>query len=244
MRERLMINDESCILKSDLFAIGSHRPVYLWGGSGTVRMNRLKFMDAAVDEAVHAEAHTLVGAQRIGREAAFTWAYLMYNWGFPSEVEQEDWEEFQRAVEVYHAVGMQIFGYVQLSNCVHDGSFRDKDWYALDPRGRPFYYYTGRYMTCWQHPEWLDHLRGIVHGIVKAGADGVFFDNPWHGIQPLHLGGAWMGPAGCYCARCRTSFHEGTGLEMPEEIWPDSDRVSRRYLEWRAKQVTGTLSML
>lgn len=244
MHERPMTIDESRIPKSDLLAIGPHRPVYLWGGSGTVRMNRLKFMDSPVDEAVHAEAHAPVGAQRMAQEAAFTWAYLMYNWGFPPEVEQEDWEEFQRAVELYHAVGMQVFGYVQLSNCVHDGSFRDKDWYALDPRGRPFYYYTGRYMTCWRHPEWLDHLRGIVHGIVKAGADGVFFDNPWHGIQPLHLGGAWMGPAGCYCARCRASFREATGLEMPEQISPDGDQVSRRYLQWRVEQVTGTLSML
>ena len=34
-----------------------HRPVYLWAGPGTVRMNRLKFMGARVDEEVHREAH-------------------------------------------------------------------------------------------------------------------------------------------------------------------------------------------
>jgi len=226
------------------FVIGLHRPVYLWAGPGTVRMNRLKFMDAPVDEAVHAEAHTAVGARRMAEEAGFTWAYLMYNWGFPPETEAEDREEFRRAVEVYHAAGMRVFGYVQLSNYVDDGSYQAADWYAVDPRGRPFYYYTGRYMTCWLHPAWREHLRGIVEGIVEAGADGVFFDNPWHGIQPMGFGGTWLGPAGCYCARCRAAFREATGLDIPQAIAPQADEASRQYVRWRAEQVTGTLAML
>jgi hypothetical protein len=207
-------------------------------------MNQLKFMGAPVDEAVHAEAHTPVGARRMGNEAGFNWAYLMYNWGFPPEIEQEDRKDFCRAVEVYQAAGMRVFGYVQASNCAYDGSYRDKDWYALDPKGRPFYYYTGRYMTCWSHPEWLDHLRGIVRGIVEAGAEGVYFDNPWHGIQPLDFGGAWMGPAGCYCPRCRANFREDTGLDIPEQMDPEACEASRRYVRWRASQVTSTLAML
>jgi len=96
---------------SDPFDIGVHRPVYLWAGPGTVRMNRLKFMGAPVDEAVHADAHTPVAVRRMSEEAAFSWAYLMYDWGFPPEVEQEDWLEFRRAAEVYHRAGMQVFGY-------------------------------------------------------------------------------------------------------------------------------------
>ena len=31
--------------------VGRHRPIYLWAGPGTVRMHRLKFMGAPVDEA-------------------------------------------------------------------------------------------------------------------------------------------------------------------------------------------------
>ncbi|MEJ2733635.1 MAG: hypothetical protein P8189_08740 [Anaerolineae bacterium] len=240
--EMEVATDESPM--SDSFDIGVHRPVYLWGGPGTVRMNRLKFMGAPVDEAVHAEAHTPEGARRMAEEAAFSWAYLMYNWGFPPEIEREDWAAFRRAVEEYQRAGIRVFGYVQFSNCVYDGSFRDRDWYALDPKGHPFYYYTGRYMTCWTHPGWLDHLRGIVRGIVEAGADGVFFDNPWHGIQPLNLGGVWMGPAGCSCTRCRVAFRQATGREIPVQIAPESDEGSRRYLRWRAEQVTGTMAML
>lgn len=43
------------------FDIGVHRPVYSWGGPGTVRMNRLKFM----------------GARRMAEEAVFSWGYLL-----------------------------------------------------------------------------------------------------------------------------------------------------------------------
>jgi hypothetical protein len=231
-------------MSGSTFDVGVHRPVYLWGGPGTVRMNKLKFMDAPVDEAVHAEAHTQAGAARMSGEAAFTWAYLMYNWGFPPEVEQEDWDDFRRAVPVYQAAGLQVFGYVQVSNCVYSGSFRDKDWYALDPKGRRFHYYTGRYMTCPSHPEWQKHLRDMVRGILDAGAEGVYFDNPWHACQPIHFGGAWLGPAGCYCDRCRRAFRETTGLEMPTSISPKGDEASRDYLRWRAGQITGIIAML
>jgi hypothetical protein len=227
-----------------IFAIGHHRPVYLWAGPGTVRMNRLKFMGAPVDESVHAEAHTRAGARRMADEAAFNCAYLMYNWGFPPEVEAEDWADFRRAVGVYHDAGISVFGYVQLSNCVYDGSFRDRTWYVEDPVGRRFHYYTGRYMTCWLDPAWREHLKGIITGIVDAGADGVFFDNPWHGAQPLHLASTWMGPAGCYCARCRAAFRAATGFEIPASVRPESDETSRAYLRWRAGQVTRTVAML
>ena len=225
-------------------AIGLHRPVYLWAGPGTVRMNRLKFMNAPVDEFVHHEAHEPAGAARMAVEAGFNWAYLTYDWGFPPEVAQEDWAAFRHAVQVYHAAGVRLFGYVQTSNCVYAGSYRQKEWYALDPRGRPFYYYTGRYMTCWSHPEWLDHLREMVRGVIEAGADGVFFDNPWHGAQPLAFGGAWLGAAGCYCPRCRAAFRQATGLDIPHSLRPETDEASRRYLRWRADRVTETLAML
>lgn len=226
------------------FIVGNHRPIYLWAGHATVRMNRLKFMDAPVDEWVHKEAHEATGALRIAQEAACNWAYLMYDWGFPPEIEQADWEDFKRAVQVYHDEGIKVFGYVQSSNCVYSGSFTKMDWYALDPQGKPFHYYTGRFMTCWSHPAWLMHLREIVQGIVQAGADGVFFDNPWYGTDPMHFLGAWMGSAGCYCDQCRIVYKEFSGTEIPNRIAPGIDESSRRYIRWRADQVTQTLTEL
>jgi hypothetical protein len=206
-------------------------------------MNRLKFMGAPVDEAVHHEAHQAAGAQRMAL-AGFSWAYLMYDWGFPPEVEQEDHRDFRRAVEIYAAAGMRSFGYIQTSNCVYDGSYVGKDWYARDARGRLIFYYTGRYMTCWLSPEWQEHLRQMAQGVIEAGADGVFFDNPWHASQPLNFLGAWMGGAGCYCPRCRQAFREASGREIPSLLCPESDETSRIYLRWRAEQVTRVLGEL
>lgn len=226
------------------FSVGYHRPIYLWGGPGTVRMNRLKFMGAPNDEAVHAEAHTTQGALRISDEAGFNWAYLMYDWGFPPEIEQQDWDDFIKAVPIYHQHGVKVFGYIQASNCVYSGTYTHKDWYALTPKGNYTHYYTGRYMTCWLHPEWLAHLRDMISGVIQAGADGVFFDNPWLGIQPLHFGGAWTGPAGCYCPRCCATYQEATGYPIPTKIDPAREPNSRDYLAWRAEQVTRTLASL
>ena len=228
----------------DPIAVGRHRPVYLWAGPGTIRMNRLKFMGAPVDEAVHLEAHRTAGAQRMVAEAGFNWIYLTYDWGFPPEVERQDWEAFRQTVPIYHAGGARVFGYVQTSNCVYDGSFRTRDWYARDPRGRPFYYYTGRYMTCWLHPDWRQHLRDVIGGMIEAGADGVFLDNPWHGAQPFLLSGAWLGPAGCYCPRCQAAFRQATGLDIPAHLDPSGDETSRRYLRWRADVVAQTIGEL
>jgi len=226
------------------FSIGKHRPVYLWAGPGTVRMNRLKFMGAPNDEFVHTEAHTEVGAHRMASDAGFNWAYLMYDWGFPPEVERSDWEDFIQVVPIYQSHGIQVFGYIQTSNCVYDGSYKEMEWYAQDPKGRYIHYYTGRYMTCWLHPGWHSHLQDMIRGVIDAGADGIFFDNPWMGIQPLHFGGTWSGPGGCYCPRCRTSFHQAAGLEIPTQITPSSSEASCRYLAWRADVVTGTMGAL
>lgn len=217
--------------------------MYLWAGPGTIRMNRLKFMGMPVDEAVHLEAYTDVGARRVVEEAACNWVYLTCDWGFPPEQEQEDWEAFRRAVDIYHRHGARTFGYVQTSNYVWAGSYREKDWYAQDPQGRPFYYYTGRYMACWLHPEWRAHLKDMVRIVVEAGADGIFFDNPWLGAQPFLFGGAWLGAAGCYCPRCREAFRRATGLEIPVAIDPLREDV-QAYLRWRAGVVTSTLEEL
>jgi len=231
------------MLPPNSFSPGRHRPVYLWAGAGTIRMNQLKFMGAPVDKVVHLEAHTPTGARRMAIEAAFDWAYLTYDWGFPPEIEQEDWQAFRQAADIYHAAGMRLFGYIQTSNYVWEGSFRLKDWYAHDPRGRPFYYYTGRYMACWRHPEWRAHLRAMVLGVIEAGADGVFFDNPWHASQVFLMGGAWLGAAGCFCPRCRLAYRLEIGSEIPLHLSPGQETTDR-YLRWRVDHVTQTLAEL
>jgi hypothetical protein len=206
-------------------------------------MNRLKFMNQPVDEGAHHEVHQDQGAQRVLEDLYCNWVHLMYNWGFPPEVEQEDWEDFSRAAELYHRRGGKVFAYVQSSNCVYQGSYRQKDWYARDHRGRKVYYYSGRYMACLTHPEWVAHLKGIIRGAIERGADGIFFDNLWHGEMPLSLFGAWLGAAGCHCGRCKAAYLEASGNPIPAAIQTD-DPVVGDYLRWRADQVTALIAEL
>ncbi|HSV85948.1 MAG TPA: hypothetical protein VLH85_05195 [Levilinea sp.] len=204
-------------------------------------MNRLKFMNAPVDQVTHLEAHTPAGVRRVVDETGCNWIYLTYNWGFPPEQEVEDWEAFSSAAKAYQAAGAKVFAYIQTSNCVYDGSFKLQDWYALDARGRRIYYYTGRYMTCWQHPAWIAHLEHMITGAIQRGADGIFFDNPWYAAQPVALFGSWHGSAGCHCQRCQEKYLQETGQTIPTHIHP-SDHLIDAYIRWRANQVTLTLA--
>jgi hypothetical protein len=231
------------IILKDQFAIGKYRPIYLWAGPGTIRMNKVKFMDYPVDEAVHHQAHTSAAAKLVVQDMYANWVHLTYDWGFPPEIEYEDWEDFRKAADAYHQAGSPVFAYIQTSNCVYDGSFSDKDWYAINRKGKKIYYYSGRYMVDWTHPEWIQHLKDMVKGAIERGADGIFFDNPWYGEQPNSLMGAWLGGAGCYCERCQARYQSETGCKIPEKILPSQDDVAQ-YLQWRAQQVTQTFQQL
>jgi hypothetical protein len=222
---------------------GQHRPMYLWAGSGTIRMNRLKFMQAPIDEQVHLEGHTAAGARRVIEETACNWVYLTYNWGFPPEQEVEDWDSFTNAAAIYQAAGAKVFAYIQTSNCVYEGSFKYQDWYALDHKGRRIHYYTGRYMTCWQHPGWISHLKKMISGAIQRGTDGIFFDNPWYAAQPVSMHGVWHGSAGCYCLRCQERYLQETGQPIPPHIEPGNP-LTDSYIRWRANQVTLAIAHL
>lgn len=225
------------------FQIGKYRPIYLWGGPGTIRMNKIKFMDYPVDEDVHRSVHAEPAANLVLDKMYANWVHLMYDWGFPPEIESEDWEDFRKAAEIYHAGGSPVFAYIQTSNCVFDGSFIEKDWYARNPKGQKIYYYSGRYMVDWTHPEWIQHLKDLIKGAIERGADGIFFDNLWYGEEPNSLMGAWLGGAGCYCDRCQSLYKADTGQAIPEKIIPDRAEVAD-YLRWRANRVTQTMQEL
>jgi len=225
------------------FQIGKYRPIYLWGGPGTIRMNKIKFMDYPVDEEAHRAVHTAPAANLVLDKMHANWIHLMYDWGFPPEIETEDWEDFRKAAEIYHAGGSPVFAYIQTSNCVFDGRFIEKDWYARNPKGQKIYYYSGRYMVDWTHPEWIQHLKDLIKGAIERGADGIFFDNLWYGEEPNSLMGAWLGGAGCYCERCQSLYKADTGQTIPEKILPDRAEVAE-YLQWRANRVTQTMQEL
>jgi len=219
------------------FQIGDYRPIYLWGGPGTIRMNRVKFMGQSVNESAHHEVHTTEGVDKVVNGIYSNWIHLMYDWGFSPEIEQEDWQDFEKAVSIYHKRGVKVFAYIQTSNCVFTGSFVNKDWYAQDASGRKVYYYTNRYMANLLHPEWQAHIKELITGTIAAGADGIFFDNLWDGAMPISLGGAWLGEAGSFDEISKSAYRDFSGEDIPADIHENTPPV-RRYLAWRMHKVT------
>ena len=100
---------EEDVILDHQFEIGKYRPIYLWGGPGTVRMNKVKFMDYPVDEAAHMAVHEDTAARVVVEDMNCNWVHLMYDWGFPPEVEAEDWEDFRKGAEAYHRPRLACF---------------------------------------------------------------------------------------------------------------------------------------
>jgi hypothetical protein len=106
-------------------------------------MNRLKFMGAPLDETVHLEAHTAVGAERMVAEAGSNWIDLTYDRGFPPEVEEEDWRLSVRGPALADALETQpaLWG---LRRDIHAG-FRAPDVLSAMPAKLvrpPFLWYS------------------------------------------------------------------------------------------------------
>ena len=230
-------------MNKEIFQIGSYRPIYLWAGPGTVRMNKLKFMQVPVDESVHLQAHRKDGASIVVDRMNQNWLHLTYSWGFPPEVEIEDWNSFQQAADIYHGMGEKVFAYIQTSNCVYKGSFIHKDWYARDPSGKKFHYYTNRYMTCFHNNGWISYLKERIQDAIIRGADGIFFDNLWYGCQPSSLFNTWLGSAGCYCPVCKSIYKSETGRPIPVDMITSNEEVIE-YLTWRANQMSAIMADL
>jgi hypothetical protein len=230
-------------MNKEIFQLGNYRPIYLWAGPGTVRMNKLKFMQVPVNESVHLQAHQNYGATIVIDRMNQNWPHLTYSWGFPPEIEIEDWNSFQEAADIYHGLGKKVFAYIQTSNCVYKGSFVQKNWYARNPSGKKFHYYTNRYMTCFHNNGWINYLKERINDAIIRGADGIFFDNMWYGCQPSSLLNTWLGSAGCYCPDCKAIYEIETGRPIPVDIITSNQDVLN-YLTWRANQMSAIIAEL
>lgn len=220
--------------KHEQFQLGAFRPLYLWGGPGTIRMTQLKFMNPRIDEPMHNFAHSIEGAERVA-EMGFNWVFLAYNWGYPPEVEERDWESFYSALNHYHKLGIKVFGYIQSSNCVYTGSYVDKDWYAIDYYGQKIPYYSGRYFTSLTHAGWVAEVRERVRQLTDAGTDGIFFDNPWQGGIALDLAEMPLGFVGSYDTYSKKAYAQAYGGAEIPLVWDVERSEAQQYLRWRAQ---------
>lgn len=216
------------------------KALYLLGGAGTRRMNQLKFMGRFGDDSNLDMIYSIEGAEKVAA-MGFNCVFLAYHWGFPPEIERDDWIAFQSAVEHYHRVGVKVFGYIQASNCVYSGSYTDKDWYALDSYGGKIYYYTGRYLTSLSHSGWVGEIRDRVRSLVETGADGIFFDNIWAAGVGVDISEMPMGIIGSYDEYSRRAYAAAfNGAEIPLVLDTQIPQT-QQYLRWRASLLSTVL---
>lgn len=222
------------------FSAASVRGVYLWAGDATIALQREKFPDFAIDAAAHHQAHTAAAAYALA-STGINVAFLSMNWGFPPEIEESFWSQFEQAARAYRENGLRVIAYVQASNCIANGTYARRGWYARTPAGRTIPYFRNRLMTCWNHPEWIEEVGNHARRGLDAGADGIFFDNLWMGATPWLLGHEPGGFAGCFCDRCRSAFHASSGFDIPRRLVPGAP-IARMLLDWRAAIVQHRLA--
>ncbi len=215
-----------------MFELGHYRAINLWGGIGTRRIMKLTFPECDIDDKTHDLAFSIDGAERVAA-LGFNWVFLNFSWGFPPEVEAQDWELFRTAVRHYHQVGVRVFGYIQASNCVYQDSYVDKDWYALDPNGNKIYCYIGRYYTSLLNPEWQAEVRGHIRTLVDTGADGIFFDNPWLGGVGFDVAEMPLGVIGSYDEYSQTAYSRQFDGEQIPLVLNTRNPAVQQYLRWR-----------
>ncbi|NDJ84436.1 MAG: hypothetical protein GYB66_00985 [Chloroflexi bacterium] len=222
------------------FGVGSFRPIFLWGGPGTYRVTQLSFPRVPVDEKTFLFSHSIEGAERVAA-MGFNWVFLAFHWGFPPELEDSHRESFRAAVHHFHQVGVKVIGTIQTSNCIAQGSYAEKDWYAQDTYGHKIYCFTGRSYTSLFHPDWLAEIRERIRELIATGADGIFFDNPWIGGVGHDVAEMPLGPIGSHDPYTQASYERSfEGERVPVAL---STRKARdqQYLEWRARSAAQQL---
>ena len=93
-------------------------------------MNKVKFMDYPVDEAAHLEVHEENVAELVVNEIHSNWVHLMYDWGFPPEIEAED--EVPKRNEIPQVHLMNYSQSPQQVNLVFDSPVRGR---VISPDG-------------------------------------------------------------------------------------------------------------
>jgi len=219
---------------------GYSRSILLWGGPGALRMQRLRFPGVHLDERTLSIAYTEEGIERL-RTMGFSRAYLIASWGFAPEIEEADWESFRRAVQFCHNAGLWVSGGLSAATCVAQGSYQQRDWYAVDAWGKRIPRDSDTYYLCWHDIDWQEEVRTRIQHVIDAGANGLWFDTPSMGGVPLEVKGGLLGSAGCHDHRCQSAYQEATGRQTIPRNLNLRSAESRQYLEWRAGLLTARL---
>jgi hypothetical protein len=138
--------------------------------------------------------------------------------------------------EAAHAYGIKAAAMVDLSVLAPELVEKHPGWAMVDRRGRPLEYNAGAglYAACIMGHYGRDYGLAMTREIVES-----------YDVDAIKFGGGSYGFDSriCYCDRCRESFKQASGLDLPaERNW--GDPVFQRYHEWKTEQISAAVIML
>ncbi len=131
---------------------------------------------------------------------------LVWNQGWTHSTAEYNYDILRKKIEEYHSLDMRIWVYISLTNAFWKEMFLNEPasekWRQRDHKGEPVPYggirYSGevtRYLMCVNNPEWREYQKVRIEAAVRAGVDGVFWDNNFQK---------------CFCPICRKLFKQFT----------------------------------
>ena len=185
-------------------------------------MESLSFILRRGGQSLDAEREWLAdrteAAMRRFKEHGINLLVLNLHKGAGLKAEASDIEATRKAVELAHAQGIKVVGYVGASIFYETLPSEEpdaKNWIQVDEFGRPIYYtseQTFRIMACRNNPGYQEFTRKVIRaGIKDLRLDGLHFDQMrWHAE-----------PSSCRCRYCTEQFREfiarrysGSGMRL------------------------------
>jgi hypothetical protein len=127
---------------------------------------------------------------RLLHDAGINMIWVTFSNGFSNQTERLQQEELARYIAECHRQGIHVMAYESISNLFWQDMYENvpesRGWTAIGKDGKPVPYgaaayrklgYISRYMADLSNPGWQDYLRERVDLALKAGADGVDYDN-------------------------------------------------------------------
>jgi hypothetical protein len=201
----------------------SNRPEWIKQGVvAASSMESLSFILRRGGQSFDAEREWLAdrteAAMRRFKEHGINLLVLNLHKGAGLKAEASDIEATRKAVELAHAQGIKVVGYVGASIFYETLPSEEpdaKNWIQVDEFGRPIYYtseQTFRIMACRNNPGYQEFTRKVIRaGINDLHLDGLHFDQMrWHAE-----------PSSCRCRYCTEQFREfiarrysGSGMRL------------------------------
>lgn len=129
-------------------------------------------------------------------------------------------------VEAAHKYGIKAIAMADFSVLPPKVYTDHPDWATVDADGKPYETVSGMYTACVMGGYAEEYGRPMVAEILGN-----------YDVDAMKFGGGSYGFGAniCHCKRCRDSFRQAAGLEIPlKQDWEDP--VWRRYYRWRADQ--------